>query len=122
MHIQELCDKAHKAAKTKGFWDKPKEIGTTLMLIVSELGEALEAHRHNKHAYISNFIINVNDSHAKYNSNFEINIKDTFEDEIADTFIRLGDFCASLGIDIEKHIKLKMKYNSNRPYKHGKEY
>ena len=25
-------------------------------------------------------------------------------------------------IDIEKHIELKMKYNSTRPYKHGKKY
>lgn len=27
-----------------------------------------------------------------------------------------------LGIDIEKHIRLKMEYNASRPYKHGKKY
>jgi hypothetical protein len=28
--------------------------------------------------------------------------------------------CGGMGIDLEKHIELKMKYNSMRGYKHGK--
>jgi NTP pyrophosphatase (non-canonical NTP hydrolase) len=48
--------------------------------------------------------------------------KDSFEDEIADVFIRLGDMCEALGVDIEWQIKKKMEYNKNRPYKHGKQF
>lgn len=53
---------------------------------------------------------------------FGIHIKDTFEDEIADVFIRLFDFCGHRKIDIEKFIQLKMKYNESREKMHGKKY
>ncbi|MEI2422137.1 hypothetical protein V6O07_17795, partial [Arthrospira platensis SPKY2] len=35
----------HKNNKEKGFWDTEKNVGELLMLVVSELGEAMEAHR-----------------------------------------------------------------------------
>lgn len=81
-----------------------KNIGELLMLIVSELGEALEAHRKGAFA-----------NWAKYEERlkkgllskphwsqcvFDGEIKDTFEDEIADVFIRLFDLCGYLRIDI----------------------
>lgn len=48
MTINELIAKAHGAAKAKGFWDKERNTSELLMLIVSECGEALEAHRKGK--------------------------------------------------------------------------
>ena len=36
--------------------------------------------------------------------------------------IRIADLCGYLNIDLESHIKAKMRYNESRPYKHGKEY
>jgi len=54
--------------------------------------------------------------------NFITNIKNTFEDELADVVIRVLDLCAFKKIDIESHIKAKMRYNSSRPHKHGKSY
>jgi NTP pyrophosphatase (non-canonical NTP hydrolase) len=63
----------------------------------------------------------VNDYFSQEDINqFKAVVKDTFEDEIADTIIRLFDLCGWLGIDIHKHIMLKLNYNSTRPYKHGK--
>jgi NTP pyrophosphatase (non-canonical NTP hydrolase) len=53
---------------------------------------------------------------------FEALIKDTVEDELADVIIRALDLCGHLGIDIEKHVELKMQYNKSREYKHGKNY
>ena len=53
---------------------------------------------------------------------FERCIKDTFEDEIADAFLRLMDLCGAMNIDIEKHIRMKAEYNKLRPTKHGKAY
>ncbi len=50
---------------------------------------------------------------------FKNSIKDTFEDEIADTVIRCFDMAAHLGFDLEKHIELKMRYNTLRPQMHG---
>lgn len=66
-----------------------------IMLIVSELGEAVEALR--------------------------CNDPENFEEEIADTFIRLFDLCGAKGIrHIEKVIEGKMKVNESRDYRHDK--
>ena len=77
----------HKIVSLKGFWEEKRETGTLLMLIVSELSEALEADRNNKFADIDKYTKKVNKySPAEFPSifktQFEKNIKDTFQDEI----------------------------------------
>jgi len=85
--------------------DPNKNIGELLMLIVSELGEALEAHRRGRFAdkawmtFVEKWRSEVDDD--KWAVGFEEKIKDTFEDEIADVFIRLFDLCGYFGIDLE---------------------
>lgn len=91
----------HRRAEKKGFWDKKRNKGEAIALVITELCEALEAHRNNKKGMFQ---------------------KDTFEDELADTFIRLFDLCGDWAPKIEQQIVWKMNYNKNRPYKHGKEY
>ena len=39
--------------------------------------------------------------------------------ELADAMIRILDYCAYSGIDIEEALKLKHAYNKGRPYRHG---
>ena len=39
----------------KGFYDKQKELGTILMLITSELGEAIAADQKNRHSNLNRF-------------------------------------------------------------------
>ena len=90
----ELSEICHAIAVEKGFWDEERNIGEALMLIVTELSEAMEAYR--KQDYTN------------------------FREEMADTFIRLFDLCGGLGIDIEGEIDKKSKKNKGRPYKHGK--
>ena len=89
--MSRLC---HRIAVEKGFWDERRNIGEALMLIVTELAEAMEAYRTQDHA--------------------------NFKEEIADTFIRLFDLCGGLRINIEKEIEKKSTRNKSRPYKHGK--
>lgn len=120
--LNELAKKIHEANVIKGFYEKIPEIGTSLMLITSELAEALEADRKEKHANIDQFNILINSGELNFSDAFKSTIKDTFEDEIADTMIRLFDLSGLLGIDIEKHIDLKLKYNATRPVRHGKKY
>lgn len=43
--LNALAKEIHLEAMDKGFWDKDRNLGEMLMLIVSELSEALEAHR-----------------------------------------------------------------------------
>ena len=96
MNINELCRLAHENARNKGFWDNPKEFGTLIALLHSELSEALEADRKED-------IVNV-------------------KEELADVAIRLGDLCGGLGIDLEAEIIKKMDRNKKRDKLHGKEY
>ena len=114
------CKEEYK--EPSGYCDKfelrDKNIGELLMLIVSELGEALEAHRKSRFTN-KEFLYNESVTHE---NGFQAFIKDTFEDELADAVIRICDMCGYLNIDLEKHIELKMKYNATREYKHGKKY
>ena len=118
----------HNDAKRKGFWDSERETGTLLMLCVSELSEALEADRKARFAKHDIFEIDLNfnsdiiPQDERFKRAFEGNIKDTFEDELADTVIRILDLCGARGIDLEKHINLKLKYNRSRERMHGKAY
>ena len=111
--------------RANGFWDGEKNFGELLMLVTSELGEALEAHRKGRfsdlHLFQKEHEAQKNHLDGFENA-FKIHIKDTFEDEIADAIIRLLDLSAGLGIDIESHIRLKVKYNTTRPRLHGKAY
>lgn len=134
MTINELCAAAHSDAKAKGWYDDgERNFGELLMLVVSELGECLEAHRNNRWSGVSPSkcmkILAVDEYNKRIyaeegvdNGVFESQIKDTIEDELADAVIRISDLCGYLRIDLESHIIAKMKYNRTRPRKHGKEY
>jgi NTP pyrophosphatase (non-canonical NTP hydrolase) len=119
-YLNELSKEIYSQNVKKGFWDKPREVGTILMLINSELVEALEADRKSRHFELKTkpIVNNISD----FKSAFETHVKDTFEDEIADTIIRLLDLCGAAKIDIDWHIEQKLKYNQLRLHKHGKEY
>lgn len=127
--LNDACKEQAQMMKDKGF--EPASIPTQLMLIVSELSEALEADRKGMKADMKNFEKNI-DGHGEdscstvkdvlFYTVFKNYIKDSFEDEIADAFLRLMTLCGIMGIDIEKHIKMKAKYNSLRPHKFGKAY
>ena len=108
MHLRNLVKDAHKIAKEKGFWES-KNISEKIMLVVTELSEAVEALRKNNRQDVSSVL------KMKW-------YKDTFEDEICDTFIRLADLCGYMGIDIEWQLEQKMNYNKTRGYKHGKKF
>lgn len=124
MTITELVTKAHENAKRKGFYDQEKNIGEALMLIVSELSEALEADRHGRRSKKTWELVNhrVVDCTGLKPHDFACEVKDTLEDELADAAIRIADLAGYLGIDLEAHVIAKMAYNETRPQKHGKAY
>ncbi len=134
MEINEAIQISHNTAKSKGFWDKPEwNIGEKLMLITSELGEALEADRKGRYADVNQFEDQCIPHHRTgqlfpdefdYNfiSSFEEHMKDRFEDELADATIRLFDLAGKMNIDLEYFMKQKMRYNNTRERLHGKKY
>lgn len=120
MTIEELVNMAHENARDKGFWEDWDSIAwedgldrnedstldidelynlatsTRLMLIVSEVSEALEALRKGD--------------------------KENFKEELADVVIRVCDLAGGLNIDLQEEIINKVIKNISRPYKHGKEF
>ncbi len=137
MEIKSTIEQVGANAKAKGFWDKERNVGEMLMLIVSELGEALDAHREGKRADLKEYKERIIEVGKTFNGSeearedflahyamdlFKHRIKDTLEDELADAIIRIFDTCAYLEIDLETHIGLKMKYNTTREKLHGKKY
>jgi NTP pyrophosphatase (non-canonical NTP hydrolase) len=98
---------AYAHSSSKGFHEWPFNVAEKLMLMVSELAEAMEEDRNGRPR-----------GEVRY-----VNGKpEGFGVELADCVIRIGDLCGRLGIDLEGLIEVKMKYNSTRPRKHGKAY
>jgi NTP pyrophosphatase (non-canonical NTP hydrolase) len=78
-----------------------------LMLVVTEVAEAMEDLRDGKPSVVS--VLN------------EAGKPSGFPSELADAIIRLLDLARSLGIDISQEVALKMAYNETRPHKHGRQ-
>jgi NTP pyrophosphatase (non-canonical NTP hydrolase) len=123
--INELAQEIHKNARKKGFFEKEKNIGEMLALIHSEVSEALEADRKDRYANLSDSQLNVLLGWVQdidFSEDYSDKVEGCFEEEMADIVIRVLDMCAFKGIDIERHIRAKMRYNSMREKYHGKRY
>ena len=90
--LNTISIKAHEAAKSKGFYDETPNVGQLFMIIVSDLGEALEADRKGR---TYNHLLNGYPLTLTSISDWDFKelVKDTVEDEIADAVIRILDFC-----------------------------
>lgn len=122
--INELIQEVYRVNKMNGFYEESRNIGEVLALIHSEVSEALEADRKDKYVDVNISIAGVNtiEDDGLFKERFEESLKDTFEDELADVLIRVMDLAYLKKVDLEQHIKAKIRYNSLRGYKHGKKY
>lgn len=103
-HIGWMQDKINLNAKSKGFWHEGQDRnkGEMIALMHSELSEALEAIREK----------NPPDKHCQGFTALEV--------EMADTVIRIMDFCAGFNLKLAEAIVAKVKYNESREQMHGK--
>ena len=99
--VAKLC---HRMASEKGWHDEPREFGTDIALIHSELSEALEEAREER------------GFETWYGENGK---PEGVPVELADAVIRIFDTAEKYGIDIETAIIEKMEYNAGRSYRHG---
>lgn len=104
MKINELVDKAHKAAREKGWHDgEPRRPLEYHALIISEVAEATESVRNGEPAFWTGK-----------------NGKPEGEAiELADAVIRIADRFGLMGWNLEAMIETKMAFNATRPHRHG---
>lgn len=118
--LNQLASEINEFVNGMGFenGDTPLRIA----LIHSEVSEAFEAFRKDKMFNLKTsekLVLGGWTQDTDFAREFGAKCKDTFEDEIADSIIRLLDLCGKMNIDIEYHIQQKMRYNGTRGYKYG---
>lgn len=100
---KDLIARAYTCACSHSFHEKDLSVEHYLMLVLSEMGEAVEADRKVLHSDVeryldeSKFGADVYDRDTR--SPFEKYIKDSVEDKLADVCIRMYDMCGALGIE-----------------------
>ena len=126
MKINETCTLVHDLAKQKGWYENPKTPLEAHMLIVSEIAEASEEVRKDTPPIYANIKIQVAFDEIMYQrtTNLELIRNNLIKPEgeaieLADAVIRIFDYCAYRGIDLEEAIALKHNYNKSRSKRHG---
>ena len=112
--VAQLC---HEVSMNHGFWIRNLMTGKSegnfaekIALIHSELSEALEKHRKT----LSMGLSEQPDEHCPEHTGIAI--------ELADVVIRVFDLAHALGYQIGEAIEAKIKFNMDRPHRHGKGY
>lgn len=107
--LKQLQPQIFETNVSKGFWKKESDEnkGERAMLIITELSEAVEAHRKGKIADAIHFKgaleaddIKEEDMSYYVDMCFKQFIKDSIEDEMADVVIRALDYCSGFDLPI----------------------
>lgn len=109
MELNKLRDKAYKIACEHGFHDEESSNEHCLMLVITELSEAVEADRKGLYARVpkdkENTLFDPKTFHGDnvyFVDNFKKNVKDKVEDELADTCIRLLDLAGLRNLNLNR--------------------
>lgn len=94
----------HQVAREHGWWDDKRTLGDQIALMHSELSEALEEYRN---------------GHKPHEVRIEGTKPEGVPVELADCIIRIFDTLTYYGVDVEKVLMDKIRYNKSRPFRHG---
>jgi NTP pyrophosphatase (non-canonical NTP hydrolase) len=125
--IADLQARVHKIAQDKGWWEAERSVGDLIALMHSELTEALEEYREGRGPGEVYYTCQELDGDGRVvrklvaESRAEIPPGTLARPEgvavqLGDCVIRILDFCAHLGTDLESLLEQKVAYNERYPY------
>lgn len=97
--LNALKDRAYKTAIAHGFHEEVRPDAYWLGLVMSEMGEAINADQKGLRANVVRFVEDMELGNP-FKESFEAHIKDSLEDELADVVIRLFDFAGLRGYEL----------------------
>lgn len=122
MNLNELRNEAYSIAKANGWHEEEHSDNHCLMLVITEIAEAVQADRKDKHAdiasfkeyqtYYGSFLPSEETREIRFKEDFEAYIKNTVEDELADVMIRCLDLAGLRGFDLREAVKLTEELES----------
>ena len=135
--LNNLAERVYKNNKEKGFWEERDKFNNLSQQWISKIysynvnesfSEEAEAERINKALKSESLMLIV----SELSEALEAIRKDTMDDkltehkgedvELVDALIRILDYAGGYGIDLDTILEKKLKYNNQRPYKHGKSF
>lgn len=112
-----LAAEVHQNAVEHGWWDKPLTFGDIVSLCHSELSEALEAYRDGEelvHGCCGHCTFEASCDHPAPAG--ETGCKpEGVAVEMIDCILRILDWCAMEGVDVDELLHMKLAYNKGRP-------
>ena len=109
-----LCVRAYENAVKHGFHEEKYPDYHYIMLIVTQIAEAVNADRKGKYAnrtmFENNFYRSITDPEGHWIYCYETFIKDTVEDELADAAIRIFDYVGLKESHIDDSLFMEEEY------------
>lgn len=110
MELNKLRDEAYAIAKENGWHEQEHSDEHYIMLIITEIAEAVQADRMGKHADVAKFKewqgnslpLSEETRIRRFKEDFEAYIKNSVEDELADVVIRCLDLAGLRKFDLEE--------------------
>lgn len=122
MNINDFAKEIHENSVAHGWWEEDRGLPEVIALCHSELSEALEEYRRGRPMVYALVIEGPEEITPRYETDIQLfaNLKpEGIAVEMIDCMIRILDWCAKEGVDVEAVLKAKHEYNKTRPYKHG---
>lgn len=123
MHLNEFAKAVHENAVSHGWYDTPVGFPEVAVMVHAEISEAVEEYRAgNPLIYGCCGFPGATCEHSDVCDKPEGERSCKPEGvavELCDAVMRILDYLAYMGVDVEAVLEAKYAYNTGRPYRHG---
>lgn len=123
MHLNEFAKAVHENAVAHGWYDTPVAFPEVAVMVHAEISEAVEEYRPgNPLIYGCCGFPGATCEHEGVCDKAESEGSCKPEGiavELCDAVMRILDYLAYMGVDVEAVLEAKYAYNTGRPYRHG---